>query len=862
LQVVSLSLPSFSTFEVLGAKVTVGSLTCNLLTVYRPPSTLLSTFLEEFSGLLTDISSSVCELLFCGDFNIHVDDPNSTQSQSFLNLLESFGLKQNVSLPTHSSGHILDLFISRSDSSLLTNCSVIDPCLSDHCAVVTTLNVPCYVRPSRCKHSFRNLSKINLENFSNDIRSSELYSLPVSNLSEYYSLFKSTVTSLLNKHAPLKTVNRSTKVSQPFITAEIRKAKTIRSRLETIHRRTKSVTDRENYKTQSKLVTKLVTESKRKYFRDLISDSKNNSKKLWSTLNSLLHRSSRCSLPYSTSSNSLASSFLKFFADKITSLNTKLKPDSLSPHSPPPVKPPSFTKFSTVSQDDIKAVILSSSNCTCSLDFIPTKLLKNCLDVFLPPITTLVNLCLSESTVPEDFKSAIITPLLKKSSLPKDDLSSYRPVSNLNFLSKILERVVYNQLMCHLSSFPSLSRFQSAYRKFHSVETALTRIQNDLLLSLERKQVSALVLLDMSAAFDTVNHNILLDRLSLNFGIHGSALSLFRSYLCNRTQSVLINSILSDPSIITTGVPQGSVLGPLLFSLYTSPLTYNLDSSNLSYHLYADDTQLYVSFNATDSTQSLSLLSDTLDSLHKWLSRNYLSLNPSKTEFLLIGSPQQRSKLSISSFSFSGVTVACSTSVRNLGVILDSDLSFKAHITQVSKSCHHHIRQLRSIRPILDHDSAVLLANSLVSTKIDFCNALYAGLPNSTTHSLQLVQNSLARAVYSSSKFDHATPLLRKLHWLPIAQRISYKICLLTFKTLQHNFPSYLSELLVPYKSVRNLRSDSKNLLVIPPVRSSTGRRSFSFFASTLWNSLPVTLRSSSTLSSFCSKLKTHLYPP
>jgi len=215
-------------------------------------------------------------------------------------------------------------------------------------------------------------------------------------------------------------------------------------------------------------------------------------------------------------------------------------------------------------------------------------------------------------------------------------------------------------------------------------------------------------------------------------------------------------------------------------------------------------------------------------------------LNPSKTEFLLIGSPKQRSKLTLTSFTFSGATVSCSSSARNLGVTFDSDLSFKSHIIQVSKSCHYLIRQIRSVRPVLDHNSAVLLANSLVSSKLDFCNSLYADLPISTIRPLQLVQNSLARAVYSSRKFDHVSPLLRSLHWLPISQRISYKIALLTFKTLHFNSPTYLSDLLIPKKSSRSLRSDDKNLLHVPFLRKSASCRSFAFFAPKLWNSLPL----------------------
>lgn len=372
----------------------------------------------------------------------------------------------------------------------------------------------------------------------------------------------------------------------------------------------------------------------------------------------------------------------------------------------------------------------------------------------------------------------------------------------------------------------------------------------------------------MSSAFDTVNHDILLHRLSLNFGITGSALSLLTSYLTNRTQSVKVDSHISPPSSLTCGVPQGSVLGPLLFTLYTTPLSHLLAESELSFHFYADDTQLYISFSANACQEALLVLSKTLDDIHRWLTSNHLHLNPSKTEFLLIGSNQQRAKVSCHSFSFAGHVIPSSQSARNLGVIFEQDLSLSFHIKSVSRSSFYYIRQLRQIRPLLNHNSAVVLANSLVFSKLDFCNSLYSGLPQSKLHQLQLVQNALARAIFPGSrKRDHVSPLLRRLHWLPIEQRILFKVATLTFKTLQFKSPSYLSSLLVPMTTTRNLRSNKKHLLVVPRVDSALGRRSFAFSAPTLWNSLMEhdNLREcfvNGDLVSFRSKLKTHLFPP
>src|SRR4051812_20966950 len=554
------------------------------------------------------------------------------------------------------------------------------PSLSDHHAILPVFSVPSHSRFPRITKLIRNTKSINVTSFSNDIFSSCLHSSPPLSLSSYLQLFSSTITRLMDKHAPLKTVSCSSNTSKPFITDSILKQKSLRSKLESAYRRNKTDATKLAFRRQANVVSKLIPTARRSYYRTLISLSSNQPKKLWASLDSLLSRKTSPSLPTSSSPSLLATSFLNFFGDKIAKLRSTLLsfPASLiSPHLPPPTPPPSLSTFSPATIDEVRTAILSSSDATCSLDLIPTRLLKSCLDSFLLPITTLINLSISESIFPDEFKSAIVTPLHKKHSLPIEDLSSYRPISNLNFISKILERIIHNRLNQHLTSFPSLSPFQSAYRKFHSAETALLRIYNDLLHSISQHKLSALVLLDLSAAFDTIDHNILLSRLTSNFGISGSALSLISSYLSNRSQSVSIQSHLSPSAPISTGVPQGSVLGPLLFCLYTTPLTYLFSNSPVLYHLYADDTQLYISFSSSDSPSHLSILSSTLDSVFDWFTSNRLSVNPPKTEFLLIGTPQQRSKLTSSTLTFQGTSLSPVSSCRNLGVILDNDLSFK-----------------------------------------------------------------------------------------------------------------------------------------------------------------------------------------
>ena len=396
-----------------------------------------------------------------------------------------------------------------------------------------------------------------------------------------------------------------------------------------------------------------------------------------------------------------------------------------------------------------------------------------------------------------------------------------------------------------------------------STETALLRIQNDLLTAVENKKVSALVLLDLSAAFDTIDHDILLYRLEHYFGLSGKALNFFRSYLINRSQSVLIGSSFSDSKLSTTGVPQGSVLGPLLFSMYTTPLSDFLISKGVSFHLYADDTQIYFSFPASELNSSLEYVNKVLFDLHNWFHSNKLSLNPSKTEFLLVGTKQQRLKLQQqnTNLSINSNTIVPSDTVRNLGVLFDQDLSYKKHISKICQVSFLHIRLLRQIRDHLDLNSAILLANALVSSRLDYCNSLFYGLPQATLLRLQRVQNSLARAVVPSTRRrDHITPVLKQLHWLPVARRIEFKIACLTFNLLNNLGPSYLSDL-ISFVPISNRRSSNKKLLIVPFIKSMSGHRSFSFASPNIWNSLPQAIRECSNKASFRKMLKTHLFP-
>ena len=276
-------------------------------------------------------------------------------------------------------------------------------------------------------------------------------------------------------------------------------------------------------------------------------------------------------------------------------------------------------------------------NKSYTLDFININVLKECADIFAPLICQLANLSFKEGPFPTESKTAQVTPILKKPNLDVNDPSSYCPISNLNTIGKLLERLFLARILPHTLATGNFNKFQSAYRKHHSTETALLRVLDDLYRIITRKNtVAVLIGLDLSAAFDTVVHSILIDTLQNIFGIRGTVLGWLNSYLNGRTQYIQTGSHRSATTFLTVGVPQGSVLGPFLFSIYTSQISDIISAHGISFHQYADDSQLYTAIESQNNTEGLKKLEDCCISVRDWFQEHGMQLNPDKSEVLIV----------------------------------------------------------------------------------------------------------------------------------------------------------------------------------------------------------------------------------
>ncbi|KAK3523086.1 hypothetical protein QTP86_013134 [Hemibagrus guttatus] len=689
---------------------------------------------------------------------------------------------------THKEGNVLDLVFTH--PSPATDMTVTPLHISDHHLVSFTITLP--VLPKRNSQHL-SLTRRNLHSISpSSVASCTLSSLPDHEsfsslpLDSATDTLLSSLSSTMDLLCPLSTIRKKNSSTAPWLSDMLcNNRRELRSAARK-WKKSKLDTDLISYRTLLSKFSLDVTSAKTSFYKEKLETSAQDPRKLHNIFSSLLNP------PAPPSPSSLtAEDFATFYTEKtericqtFTSLPTS--PTSHSQHS----ATPSLMQLSTVASEEVLQITQSCNHTTCPLDPIPSAMLQTISAGLLPFITTVINGFLTSGHVPAAFKKARVIPILKKPALDPSDISNYRP-NNLHD--------------------PNQSGFKAA----HSAEIALLAVIEKLHAARSAKLSSVLILLDLSATFDTVDHKTLLSTLR-SLGICGTAWEWFASYLDGRSYQVTWKGLTSAPRRLSTGVPQGSVLGPLLFSLYTHSLGKVIFSHGFSYHCYADDTQLIFSFPPSD-TMASARISACLADISSWMTAHQLKLNPSKTELLIIpGDPSPAQDLAIS---LRNSMISPSATARNLGVTMDNQLSFSSHVTNVTRSCRFLLYNIRRIQPFLSTQATQVLVQSLVISRLDYCNSLLAGLPLNAIRPLQMIQNAAARLVFNLPKFSHTTPLLRSLHWLPVAAHIRFKTLMLAYKAKNGPAPSYLKALVTPRTAPRSLRSTSTARLVPPSLR-------------------------------------------
>ena len=444
----------------------------------------------------------------------------------------------------------------------------------------------------------------------------------------------------------------------------------------------------------------------------------------------------------------------------------------------------------------------------------------------------------------------MVTPIHKAGTTT--DAANYRPISTLPVFAKLLERAAHNMVYSYLQDNSLLTNYQSGYRPLHSTSTCLIDVTNSLLQNIDKGQLTGMVFLDLSKAFDTIDHDTMLNKLQ-DLAFSGSAVVWFRSYLTDRSQSVCTDGVVSDPQSIAFGVPQGSLLGPLLFIIYINDLPSVVESCEIQ--LYADDTLLFFSSSSVSDIEDH--LSEDLGHVINWLESSYLFLNYSKTKIMLIGTHQRLAKVGSFSITARNKILSRVYEFKYLGVVLDPTLSWNDHIDHITSKISSRLGILRKARKVIPREACIILYDSMVLPLFDYCSTVWGGCGATNRNYLDRLQRRAVTIIEGKKIEEHDVRLT--LRWPNLEARRKYQTCLQVFKCINGLAPAYLLNQFTFSREFHSHDTRYKDLIRLPVAKTSKFQSSFKYHGAKEWNSLPSSIRNELSLPSFKTKLKNYL---
>ena len=659
-------------------------------------------------------------------------------------------------------------------------------------------------------------------------------------------------TQVAEDHAPTKT-RRVRGTPTPWMTSEI--ATLMRDRNYHLKKAKGNKTNFhwKQYRALRNKVQRKIKKSKSEYYCNLIKDSRNNPSDLWKSVKEAIpgsnpRKDNITSLISDgithTNPTSMSSIFNKFFATIGVKLAEKFTMNT--PTTNGVNQASSNFAFKTISCESVtKKIKELKPNKAVGLDKVSSRMLKDAADIVAPSLTSLFNISINNGCFPSTWKLAKISPLFKKGS--KQDPSNYRPISVLPTISKLLEKAVHMQLYSYLRDNNLLSQKQFGFRLNSSTVTASAMFTDKTLSAMDKGQLTGAVFIDLTKAFDTVNHSILLSKLcSLGVLNDSPAYNWFESYLSNRCQVTVCNGTKSCPETVQIGVPQGSILGPLLFTLYINDLPDYLEHCDVT--LYADDTVLFISDKSLHNIKSY--MNSDLEKLNNWLKLNHLTLSISKSKFMIIGSSQRLNKIDSISFKVDNIDLDEVSSFKYLGIVINNRLNWQDHVDQMFSKINKKLGLLKRIRYCLPLDARLMFFNSYVLPLFDYADIVWGDRGNSTLMlQLQSLHNKAAKIILDLPIGSSASEALNKLKWKTLARRRAEHRAIFIYKCLNNLFSHRFNIEFNRDKHEYNTRCKNN-------IRKSASRRNWGHwtsinFASNDWNKLDLSIRQSPSLASF-----------
>ena len=648
-------------------------------------------------------------------------------------------------------------------------------------------------------------------------------------------------------------------LASPWITKGILKSSKRKQKLYEKFLKRKTIRNEENYKNYKKLFESIKLKSKANYYKDQLDKYQNNIKKTWDVIKEVIGNTKPIShtLPKRLIINnaeifdkkSIAEQFNKYFLNVGPNLAEIIPKSNKNFESFLSGQYPTLKEFPLTDEELKNAFASIKPNKSPGFDDISSNVIRFVFDALIKPTKHIFDLSLNKGIFPDKLKVARVTPIFKAGE--KERVSNYRPISVLNCFSKILERIMYNRLYSFLVENNILYDKQFGFQNKHSTEHAILQLTNQILQSFSQDKFTIGVFIDLSKAFDTVDHTILLKKLSF-YGVRNNNLKWFRSYLSKRKQYISTEQGDTEMGTIKCGVPQGSILGPLLFLIFVNDLT---KSTSLDPIMFADDTNLFYSNKNIDTL--FEIVNKELIKINIWFQANKLSLNANKTNYIFFHKPRMEKNIpfNLPILRINDTEIKRKQSIKFLGVLVDEHLTWKNHIELLETKIAKNIGVLYKASKLLNFKCLKNIYFALIHSYINYANIAWGSSYRTGLNNIMLKQKQAARIILHKDRLTHSRPLMKKINALNVYQINLYQISIFMYQVKHGTIPKIFNNDFTSVDHSYRTRFALNSFQL--PRSSKTSKFSILLRGPKLWNEfLTSDEKNIPTLSSFKIELK------
>lgn len=821
--------------------------------IYRSPNSNVDIFHVFWDILINDPIAASNQTIIAGDFNIccKSDTPACRKLQ---NVAKDAGFKQIIEKATRvtlNSNSLIDLVFTNDYSLRESDRNF--PQFSDHMTVGFLISNKSCIEKSRYKN-VRNLKQENMDLIKVELITTN-WNYTSTNVDELYEDFLQNITNAVDKVAPLKTVKVYT---TPWITNNVRAAQKERDNAYKKFQLTKLESDWDNYKYKRNRCVTIIRSEKTKYFEESIDQCKSDGKKMWRTLKDIVgrnvtHDSLFQNISFPHKEETVENNFNKFYAESIVQIANSI-PTQIMVYNvcnDVPLVGIKLERFDPVNLANLRALIMNLKNKSTSDEICNIKCLKSVFGQVGYPLLHLVNTSILGGKVPKKAKVSVIVPIPKIQNPTKPE--EFRPINLLPVVDKILETVVCKQIRKYFENKNFIFTGQSGFREKHSCESALQYVCTEWRKCIDGGNITVCVFVDLKRAFETINREDLVKKLE-GYGVKGTALDWLRNYLHERYHKTKVNGVVSEAVKNNIGVPQGSVLGPLLFIIYINDLYKILKKAKLS--LFADDTLLWVS--GKDYDKIITDINFELSLLYNWLCVNKLKLNSEKTKYMVLGNKQKCKEFNEKNYTIhiGGNKIEFVYQIKYLGVFLDPQLNFSSHIDFICKKIGKKIGFFYRISQNLSQWAKLLIYNTIIYPHFNYCCSLLLACNKAEINRLQLLQNKAMRIILKCNKYTPIKMMLNSLGWLNVEQIIELSNIVIIFKIKNNLMPSYLQNFLVTRSERHSYNTRTKDHFEIQYERSTYMQKHLFSNGLRFYNALSNEIKSIKSLKLFIKHTK------